>query len=121
MAQLNSFDVDKLAQLMEVSVINHNILAFNRHDAIGFVHMDDGKVTFQHIIGKNVTNRGIDGISCFAGHANEPIYAIGDSCAPPRIILFSHPNECLGQLKSMNNFLLFIICDSLFYHWKSIS
>lgn len=101
MAQSTSFgDCEILSELDNFSVINHNILGFSKHDAIGFVNMDNGTTTFHHIIDENVADRGIDGISCFSGHTNEPIYAIGDIGTPPRIILFSYPNECIGQLKS---------------------
>lgn len=84
-----------------ISIINHSILAIGKHDAIGFVNFEDGKVTFNHVIDEKIMNHGIDGISCISGHKTEPIYAIGDISTPPRIVLFSYPNQTLGQLKSM--------------------
>lgn len=81
------------------SVIDHNILAFGKHDAIGFVNVENGKITFNYVIDEKLQNQGIGGISCISGHKTEPIYAIGD-ISTPRIILFSYPSQILGQLKS---------------------
>lgn len=84
------------------SVINHNTLVFGKHDAIGFVNIESGQLTFHHVVDEQVKSAGISGISCIAGNKNEPIYAIGDISTPSRIVLFSsQQNACIGQLKSI--------------------
>lgn len=88
----------KILDISNFSVINHNTLAFGKHDAIGFVNIESGQLTFHHV----VDEQGIPGISCIAGNKNEPIYAIGEISTPSRIVLFSsQQNACIGQLKSI--------------------
>lgn len=100
MERENSFSTSKYPELQNFSVINQNTLAFSKNDAIGFVNIEDGHVKFHHVIDEIVKDIGISGISCISGHKYEPIYAIGDISTPPRIILFTYPNECIGQLRS---------------------
>lgn len=82
------------------SILNHSILIFGKDDAVGFVDVDSGQVTFHHIVDEKVRDNGIRGITCISGHENESIYAIGDISTPPRIILFAYPKVCLRQLQS---------------------
>lgn len=81
-------------------VINSSILAFGKHDAIGFIDIANGHVTYRHVIDEIVMDRGICGISCISGNSNESIYAIGDISTPPRIVLFSSTKGCISQLQS---------------------
>lgn len=87
-------------EIANFSVINHTMCAFEKHDAVGFVDIESGQTTFHHVIDENVEDRSISGISCISATANEMIYAIGDVSTPPRIILYSYPNTCIGQLQS---------------------
>lgn len=82
------------------SVFNHSTIVFGKHDAIGFVDVESGQVTYHHVIDEQVKDKGICGISCVSGNANESIYAIGDISIPPRIILYSVSQGCIGQLQS---------------------
>lgn len=87
----------------DISVVNHSILAFGKHDAIGFVDVESGQVTFHHVIDEQVKDKGIGGISCISGNASESVYAIGDISIPARIILYSISQGCIGQLQSKSN------------------
>lgn len=98
----NSFSARKYPEIQNFSVINQNTLGFSKNDAIGFVNIENGHVKFHHVIDEKVKDVGISGISCISGHKSEPIYAIGDISTPPRIILFTYPNECIGQLSNNN-------------------
>lgn len=91
----------KFLEISNFSVINHNVLAFGKNDAIGFVNIEKSQLSFHHVVDKQIMGARICGISCMAGNRNEPIYAIGDISTPSRIILFSSENVCIGQLKSM--------------------
>lgn len=89
-----------MKKIVNTSILNHNILIFGKDDAVGFVDIDSGRVTFHHVIDEKVSDTGICGVSCISGHGNESIYAIGDISMPPRIILYEYPNICLRQLQS---------------------
>lgn len=84
---------------MHASILNHCTLIVEKDDAVGFVDVDSGQVTFHHVIGEKVCDTGICGISCISGHENESLYAIGDIATPPRIILYAYPKICLRQLQ----------------------
>lgn len=100
MDHVKSLSTRNYGELSNFSVLNRNTLVFSRYDAIGFISIEDGQVEFHHVIDKTVMDSKICGISCISGHKYEPIYAIGDISTPSRIILFTYPNECIGQLKS---------------------
>lgn len=95
-----SADFSRMQSIANFSVINHSIFAFGKHDAIGFVDVESGQVTFHHVIDEKVTDEGIRGISCISGNTSESIYAIGDISSPSRIILYSMSKGCMGQLRS---------------------
>lgn len=94
------FILRKMEEIASTSVINHSILAIAKYDAVAFVDVESGQITFQYLIDEKVRDEGICGISCVSAHENELIYAIGDICTPARIILFTYPKTCLGQLQS---------------------
>lgn len=87
-------------KIANASILNRSVFIFGKDDAVGFVDVDSGQVTFHHVIDEKVCDIGICGISCISGHENEPIYAIGDISTPPRIILYAYPKMCLRQLQS---------------------
>lgn len=89
-----------MLEITGASVINHSILVIAKYDAVEFVDVENGQAIFHHVIDGKVCGNGICGISCIAGHENELIYAIGDICTPPRIILYTYPKTCMGQLQS---------------------
>lgn len=103
MDYVNTLSSAKYPEIPNFSVFNQNTLVFSKHDAIGFINVEDGRVTYHHVIDKSVMGTGVCGISCISGHKYELIYAIGDISTSPRIILFTHPNECIGQLKRRTN------------------
>lgn len=88
-----------MQKIANASIINHSIVVFGKYDAVGFVDVESGQVTFHHVIDETVCNNGICGISCISGHENESIYAIGDISTPPRIILYAYPKKCVRQLQ----------------------
>lgn len=100
MDHIKSLSKRNYGEISNVCVVNQNTLAFSKYDAIGFINIEDGQVEFHHVIDKKVLDIEICGISCISGHKYEPIYAIGDISTPSRIILFTYPNECIGQFKS---------------------
>lgn len=102
-------------EIANACILNHSVLIFGRDDAVGFVDIETGQVTFHHVVDAKVCDIGICGISCISGHENESIYAIGDISTPPRIILYAYPEECLRQLQSKPSFY------SLTFHNCAIS
>lgn len=95
---------NKFADVSNFSIMNHDTLAFGKSDGIGFVNLESGEQSFNYIIDKEVMSASVCGVSCIAANKNEPIYAIGDISTPPRILLYSCQNTCIGQLKSIQYF-----------------
>lgn len=95
---------NKFSDVSNFSIMNHDTLAFGKSDGISFVNLESGEQSFNYIIDKEVMSSSICGVSCIAANKNEPIYAIGDISTPPRILLYSCQNTCIGQLKSTEYF-----------------
>lgn len=102
--KMDQKSTNKFSDVSNFSIMNHDTLAFGKSDGIGFVNLENGEQSFNYIIDKEVMTANVCGVSCIAANKNEPIYAIGDISAPPRILLYSCQNICIGQLKSKQFF-----------------
>lgn len=86
------------------TLINETTLAIGKSEAIAFINLDSGQLSFHYATNQSNDDIKLSGVSCVAGNKCESIIAVADISTKPHILLFTYPQlKCISKLRSTLN------------------